>query len=578
MFPRVATSLALLGFLATAAALGACGEQSATPKLGKPVPTAPPAPVADAPDATAPGPEAISDAGYEGPRIGALFLTTPIMSDMEWPAHDKPKRDRGEGKSQIVGYIRQGGTVPVIPEPHVKENCKDGWYELLAGGFVCGKYASLDLNHPRIKTGPHTPNLDGPLPYDYGVNITNGTPLYRTVPSREERLKLEPWLVRKPKPKPEDPFAVNPATAVVSDDVDAGATTAPAATTLASIADPFGLAPEDGGTPWYLRQYDGGKPMITLDELREDGGPAERRMVKGFYLALDKEWKDNHGLKWWRTTGGLLAPFDRVYVAKSATEFRGVWLTEDGPLVQSASIPADAGVDAGPDRKAVQDKSALGWILWVHAKKYWLSADKKKVTTGEGVPRHYAMRLTGEQAWVAGYQFLETEEGWWMRTNEGTFTKPGPPPPGLKPGEKWVDVNLTTQTLVAYEGEKPVYATLVSSGKRDLQNPDKDHPTPKGSFRIREKHIAATMDGDVATDGPYSIEDVPWIMYFSGSYALHGAFWHSNFGHTKSHGCVNLSPVDAHRMFGWTDPQLPEGWHGVSATDQKPGTRVIVHD
>src|SRR5262249_11938645 len=102
--------------------------------------------------------------------------------------------------------------------------------------------------------------------------------------------------------------------------------------------------------------------------------------------------------------------------------------------------------------------------------------------------------------------------------------------------------------------------------------------TRPGAVRIREKPIAATMDGDVASDGPYSIEDVPWIMYFSGSYALHGAFWHSNFGHTKSHGCVNLSPVDAHRLFGWTEPRLPEGWHGVTATDQDPGTRVVVHE
>jgi hypothetical protein len=533
-------------------------------------------------------------AGLDGgpkdePRIGALFLTTPVMSDMEWPGHEaqsiraRRDRDRGEGKSQILGYIRQGGTVPVIPEAHFKENCKDGWYELLAGGFVCGRYASVDLNHPRLKTGPHNPSLEGPLPYDYGVNMTNGTPLYRTVPSREERIKFEPWLVRKPKPKPpDDPFATNPLT---GDDLDAGVITPPAATTLASIADPFGLAPEDGGTPWYLRQYDGGKPTITLDELVEEDGPVTRRMVRGFYLAIDKEWKDNHGTKWWRTTGGLLVPFERVYITKPATEFRGVWLDDDAPLAQSPSIgrsTADGGVlsaaDAGPERKPVRDKAQLAWILWVRAKKYYVSADKKKVTTGEGVPRHYAMRLTGEEARIAGYVYLETDEGWWMRTNEGTFTKPGPAPTNLQPGEKWIDVNLTTQTMVAFEGEKPVYATLVSSGKRDLQNAEKDHPTPKGSFRIREKHIAATMDGDVATDGPYSIEDVPWIMYFSGSYALHGAFWHSNFGRTKSHGCVNLSPEDARRMFGWTDPPLPQGWHGVSATDQKPGTRVIVHD
>ena len=86
------------------------------------------------------------------------------------------------------------------------------------------------------------------------------------------------------------------------------------------------------------------------------------------------------------------------------------------------------------------------------------------------------------------------------------------------------------------------------------------------------------MDGDVASDGPYSIQDVPWIMYFNASIALHGAFWHSNFGHVQSHGCVNLAPWDAKALFGWTEPRLPAGWHGVAATEEHPGTRVVVHD
>ena len=86
------------------------------------------------------------------------------------------------------------------------------------------------------------------------------------------------------------------------------------------------------------------------------------------------------------------------------------------------------------------------------------------------------------------------------------------------------------------------------------------------------------MDGDVASDGPYSIEDVPYIQYFNGGYALHGAFWHAEFGHVKSHGCVNLAPWDAKTIFGWTDPQLPEGWHAVMASKDRPGTRVVVHE
>ena len=583
--------------VATAAGLSACTDpgQKISPRPA-PSPSGTPSsePVHTAKviiggDAAAQQAQGVVDAGpYDGPRIGALFLTTPIMSDMEWPSRDgkdgRPKRER-EIKSDVVGYIRQGGTVPVIPEPHKKPNCSEGWYELLSGGFVCGKYASLDLNHPRLKVGPHAPNMEGPLPYQYGVNLQNGTPLYKTVPSREDRVRLEPWLTKKPKPKPVDDPNANPY--VMSDDaLDAGATptSTAALTTLSSATDPFGLN-EDAGVPWYLREYDGGKPTVTLDDLRgEEGGPVVRRMVKGFYLALDTE-KSYNNTKWWRTTGGLLAPFERVYVAKPASDYRGVWLKDETPFPvtrpggDAGAARAQVQVDAGDvPRKAVTDPSAIGFVLWTHAHKYSIPADKKKATAGEGVARHSIVRLTGETANIAGHTYEETDEGWWMRMNEGTRTKPGPAPHDLKPGEKWVDVNLTTQTLVAYEGDKPVYATIVSSGRRNLQDKEKDHPTPKGTFRIREKHIAATMDGDVASDGPYSIEDVPWIMYFSGSYALHGAFWHTEFGRTKSHGCVNLSPEDARRIFGWTEPQLPEGWHGVVATEEKQGTRVVVHD
>ncbi len=132
--------------------------------------------------------------------------------------------------------------------------------------------------------------------------------------------------------------------------------------------------------------------------------------------------------------------------------------------------------------------------------------------------------------------------------------------------------------LVAFEGTRPVFGTLISSGRRNPTDKEKDFPTPAGTFHIREKHVTTTMDGDVASDGPYSIEDVPWVMYFQGSYALHGAFWHDQFGHMRSHGCVNLAPDDARTLFAWTDPPLPPGWHGAFATDDKSGTRIVIHE
>jgi lipoprotein-anchoring transpeptidase ErfK/SrfK len=87
------------------------------------------------------------------------------------------------------------------------------------------------------------------------------------------------------------------------------------------------------------------------------------------------------------------------------------------------------------------------------------------------------------------------------------------------------------------------------------------------------------MDGDGASgDLPYSIEDVPFVAYFKGSYALHAAFWHSNFGREMSHGCVNLAPRDAKVVFDFVDPQVPKGWHGVFATKDRRGSLVVLHE
>ncbi len=515
---------------------------------------------------------AITDAGPSYPMIGALFMVTPIMSEMDVPtkeeliARDHGKEDKGPHR---IGYLRRGAKVAVFPQPHVNDACKEGWYELVSGGFICGKYATLDLNHPRIKTSPHTPFMDQPLPYQYAYNVANGTPLYRTVPAQKDRAQFEPWLVHKPKPKLEDG---NP-----YDNYDAGVADNGASGSGSSLGVSFGAEAEDAGTPWYLRDWDGGKPQITLDDLKEDGGPILRRMVKGFYVALDTDIEVKK-IKWWKTTGGYLAPYDRMIIAKQPTDFHGVWMNTGAPPDFPAAVAqADGGappywVDKPPTHLP------MAFVVWSHSKKYSLSDDHKHATaTQDQYSRFTPLQLTGTKENIAGANYLEIDGGGWIRQENVIEMAPGPAPADLKPGEKWIDVNLDNQSLVAYEGDKAVYATLVSTGRIDDTDKEKDHRTPPGSFRIREKHIAATMDGDVATDGPYSIEDVPWIMYFNQSYALHGAFWHANFGHVQSHGCVNLAPDDARALFGWTEPRLPDGWHAVWSTPDHLGTRVVVH-
>jgi lipoprotein-anchoring transpeptidase ErfK/SrfK len=88
------------------------------------------------------------------------------------------------------------------------------------------------------------------------------------------------------------------------------------------------------------------------------------------------------------------------------------------------------------------------------------------------------------------------------------------------------------------------------------------------------------MDGDgtAAGDLPYSIEDVPFAMYYHNSYAVHGAFWHQNYGVQMSHGCVNLAPLDAKHVFLFAEPRVPPGWHGTWSSETRPGSWVVVHE
>ena len=75
----------------------------------------------------------------------------------------------------------------------------------------------------------------------------------------------------------------------------------------------------------------------------------------------------------------------------------------------------------------------------------------------------------------------------------------------------------------------------------------------------------------------YNLPNVPNSMFFHLGYAIHGAYWHNNFGHTMSHGCVNEPLANAAQIFDWAGPVVPAGQNAVRATEQNPGTRVWVH-
>ncbi|WP_426749192.1 L,D-transpeptidase family protein [Myxococcus sp. Y35] len=143
-------------------------------------------------------------------------------------------------------------------------------------------------------------------------------------------------------------------------------------------------------------------------------------------------------------------------------------------------------------------------------------------------------------------------------------------PPEVEPGARWLDVDLDAQVLVAYEGERPVYATLISSGKQGTD-------TPRGLFRIWVKFAEADMTGRGTTgNDSYRVATVPWTMFFQDDYALHTAYWHDRFGEPMSHGCVNLSPRDARTLYAWAAPEVPTGWSMVHATADTPGSWVRI--
>jgi hypothetical protein len=158
----------------------------------------------------------------------------------------------------------------------------------------------------------------------------------------------------------------------------------------------------------------------------------------------------------------------------------------------------------------------------------------------------------------------------WIAAADVRVFQPAAPPALLEPGERWIDVDVDDQILVAYEGELPVYATLISSGGTTT-------PTETGVYRMWLKESEADMKGLNGED-PYSVATVPWTQFFSPEkgLALHTAYWHDQFGTRRSHGCVNLAPRDARWLYFWSEPQVPPGWTMTAGMPEAPGSIVRI--
>ncbi|MEM9193284.1 MAG: L,D-transpeptidase [Myxococcota bacterium] len=277
---------------------------------------------------------------------------------------------------------------------------------------------------------------------------------------------------------------------------------------------------------------------------------AARYLDRGFFVASTGiELRASR--RFVRTTGGRFIKQAQLET-RAGSDFRGVEITEERPLPVAwaartarpmIKIEDDEGIrfETDDDAEPIERQTLLDW------------QDRRNLG---GRVMHILEGDRYLRAWFA------------------SVAAPIERPEEIGEEEPWVHIDLSEQTLVLYRGDEAKFATLVSTGVDE-------HATPTGIFRIQRKHITDTMSniGPDADSDRYRIEDVPWTQYFEGSFALHTAFWHSRYGLPRSHGCVNMAPADAHRVFQATWPVLPEHWHGVAVrgTDL-PASHVVITD
>lgn len=279
-------------------------------------------------------------------------------------------------------------------------------------------------------------------------------------------------------------------------------------------------------TPGYARPAD----YFTGDFVETYG--------EGFGLVITRQSVED-GIGFVRTRRGTWVTDDSVRFAQGS-DFEGVRLEADQPLRLAWTRARDVRVYARPGGRVLR------------------RTGRRERVEVEAIEGRYA-RLVG---------------GGFIRSTDLNLASQTEPPAGAE-GQRWIDVDVSEQVLVAYEGAQPVFATLVSTGR--------DTPgsrTPLGTFHVWAKLATSDMD-DLERDDVrenYLIEGVPWVQYFDGSVALHAAFWHDDFGRARSHGCVNLAPADARALYAFTAPDVPEGLEALIPFTDEARTIVRVHE
>ncbi len=515
------------------------------------------------------------------PRLGARAFATKI--------YEKPKKS-----SRRLGYLRVGAVVERSATAVSRRGCKGGWYAIKPRGYVCaGKDATIDLGDPLLRAAAKRPDMSTPLPYRYGF-VRATLPLYLRIPTAEEQRKAEFKLTEHLKwfkeHKHEIQTAPLGANDVAIDDRGVvlrgkrlGELGRRENSTELTLGELFGGQSDDDPPPFWLRNGRRLIPNISDFDVPQyaDFADRARRHTGLAFIGSFKTGPHSYGRRFAVTTDLRLAPTTKVK-PDSGSPFYGIELGKQWRL-------------------------PLAFVNRRGAQAYRITNSGEATTVGD-VPRRSVHPLAGKKKLVDGDRYYLLKDGRWLRGRETSLLlSPSKFPKVARKGGKWIEIDLSEQVLVMWEGRRPVYATLVSTGRPAIGDPKKTTATPRGHFRVLHKHISATMDSDEGSgrrlnrekklkpgdegyvptrgdgvygvskrrgEGLFKLRDVPHIQYFDKNYAIHGAYWHDVFGIPRSHGCINLAPVDSHRLFLWTEPQVPAGWHGVKSDR---GTPVIIH-
>lgn len=188
----------------------------------------------------------------------------------------------------------------------------------------------------------------------------------------------------------------------------------------------------------------------------------------------------------------------------------------------------------------------FGWVIYPTEIKSEPGGDDS-ATTGRTLNKFDPIQVYQTYE-INGVNWYLIAPGEWVESTFTALVYPNPTPPEGVTNGRWIEINLYEQTVAVYQDNRLLFATLVSTGIPGWW-------TQPGLFQIYEKTDITPMSGAFEADRSdyYYIEDVPWTMYFDQSRALHGAYWHDDFGYERSHGCANLSPGDARWLYSWAN-------------------------